>query len=194
MGALATRTPHRPLPIGLSLARVESVEGRRIVLSGADVVDGTPVLDIKPYLPYADSLPHATVPPWVEASGPSDCLHMASVDLTNQAIAQMEEIWTDVSHRSLYSHPSELQELCCQVLSRDIRSAVQRSKQPGRAHGSLGASTMGGEGCDDECKLVDQQEEPVVAYHVSLDVVDFTYHVSPDNRVIVTEAKACKQS
>ncbi|CAI5497625.1 unnamed protein product [Closterium sp. Naga37s-1] len=41
LGALATRTPHRPVPIGLSIARVERVEGRRVLLSGADLVDGT---------------------------------------------------------------------------------------------------------------------------------------------------------
>ena len=30
-----------------------------LVVSGADLMDGTPILDIKPYLPYADAHPEA---------------------------------------------------------------------------------------------------------------------------------------
>lgn len=40
MGVFATRSPHRPCPIGLSVARVLGVEGRTLVLGGADIVDG----------------------------------------------------------------------------------------------------------------------------------------------------------
>ena len=53
VGVLATRTPHRPNPIGLSLARLERVDGDAVLhLSGIDLVDGTPVLDVKPFIPY----------------------------------------------------------------------------------------------------------------------------------------------
>ena len=54
---LATRTPHRPNPVGLSLVRIESVDAtkRTVTISGADVIDGSPVLDIKPYLPPYDA-------------------------------------------------------------------------------------------------------------------------------------------
>lgn len=65
MGVLATRSPHRPCPIGLSVAKVEAVHGRMLLLSGADLVDGTPVLDIKPYLPYCDNVQGAKVPDWI---------------------------------------------------------------------------------------------------------------------------------
>ncbi|VAI32634.1 unnamed protein product [Triticum turgidum subsp. durum] len=41
MGVLATRSPHRPNPIGLSVAKVEAVDGHAILLSGVDLVDGT---------------------------------------------------------------------------------------------------------------------------------------------------------
>lgn len=54
VGILASRSPHRPNPIGLTLARIESVNQDTLILSGVDLVDGTPVLDIKPYLPEAD--------------------------------------------------------------------------------------------------------------------------------------------
>ncbi|KAK9275664.1 hypothetical protein L1049_022931 [Liquidambar formosana] len=56
MGVFATRSPHRPSPIGLTVAKVEAVEGHMVLLSGVDLVDGTPVLDVKPYLPYCDSI------------------------------------------------------------------------------------------------------------------------------------------
>lgn len=60
-GVFATRSPHRPCPIGLSLVKIEQVEERTIYFSGVDMVDGTPVLDIKPYIPQYDS-PGFTVP------------------------------------------------------------------------------------------------------------------------------------
>jgi tRNA-Thr(GGU) m(6)t(6)A37 methyltransferase TsaA len=51
-GVFATRTPHRPNAIGLSLGRLLSVDARRgvVLFQGLDLVDNTPVLDIKPYV------------------------------------------------------------------------------------------------------------------------------------------------
>lgn len=64
VGVFATRSPFRPNPIGLSsvrLLRVEETadEGQVLVVSGADLLDGTPVYDIKPYLSFSDSHPDA---------------------------------------------------------------------------------------------------------------------------------------
>lgn len=64
IGVFATRSPFRPNAIGLScvkLLRVEwqTGEGPVLVVSGADMVDGTPIFDIKPYVPYADCHPEA---------------------------------------------------------------------------------------------------------------------------------------
>ena len=58
-GTLATRTPHRPNPIGLSALRLIRVEENRIYVEGIDLLDGTPILDIKPYVPYCDAFPDA---------------------------------------------------------------------------------------------------------------------------------------
>ena len=58
-GVLATRAPHRPNPIGLSVVRLLGVRGTRLRVQGLDLLDGTPVLDLKPYLPYADAVPDA---------------------------------------------------------------------------------------------------------------------------------------
>lgn len=58
-GLFATRSPHRPNPIGLSVVRLVSVEGLVLRVRDLDLVDGSPVLDIKPYVPYADAFPDA---------------------------------------------------------------------------------------------------------------------------------------
>lgn len=59
IGVFATRSPHRPNPIGLSLVKIHKVENDAIILAGVDMVDGTPVLDLKPYLPDIESQPEA---------------------------------------------------------------------------------------------------------------------------------------
>ncbi len=56
---LATRSPHRPNPIGLSALRLLEVRGRTLRVGEVDLLDGTPVLDLKPYIPYADAFPDA---------------------------------------------------------------------------------------------------------------------------------------
>ena len=58
-GVFATRSPHRPNPIGLSLCKLLDVKGRTIRVKNPDMLDGTPILDIKPYLPHAESHPRA---------------------------------------------------------------------------------------------------------------------------------------
>ena len=58
-GVFATRSPHRPNPIGLSLCRLMEVRGRTLTVENPDMLDGTPVLDIKPYLPHAEAHPGA---------------------------------------------------------------------------------------------------------------------------------------
>ncbi len=56
-GVFATRSPHRPNPLGLTPVALLGVEGRRLILGPCDLVDGTPVFDIKPYIPAYDSFP-----------------------------------------------------------------------------------------------------------------------------------------
>ena len=59
MGAFATRSPFRPNSIGLSCVKLEQIdfkckEGPVLVVSGADLMDGTPIFDIKQYIPAAE--------------------------------------------------------------------------------------------------------------------------------------------
>jgi tRNA-Thr(GGU) m(6)t(6)A37 methyltransferase TsaA len=55
-GVFATRSPHRPNPLGLSAVRLERVDGLTLHVSDVDMLDGTPVLDIKPYVAYTDAI------------------------------------------------------------------------------------------------------------------------------------------
>src|SRR5579872_1097594 len=41
-GFFATRSPHRPNPIGLSAVGIERIEGRVVHIRGLDLLDGTP--------------------------------------------------------------------------------------------------------------------------------------------------------
>ena len=64
VGVFATRSPFRPNAIGLSCVTLEGVRhedglGDVLIVSGADLMDGTPIYDVKPYLPYADAHPEA---------------------------------------------------------------------------------------------------------------------------------------
>lgn len=67
-GLFATRAPHRPNPIGLSVVQLLQVQGLMVRIRGLDMLDGTPVLDIKPYIPYSDAIPSARAG-WVDALG-----------------------------------------------------------------------------------------------------------------------------
>lgn len=62
MGVFATRSPFRPNHLGLTNVKIEEIRQREdglmeIVVSGADMTDGTEVYDVKPYIPYADAFP-----------------------------------------------------------------------------------------------------------------------------------------
>ena len=46
-GVFSTRSPHRPNPIGMTVARLVGIEGNVLTIEGVDMIDGTPVLDIK---------------------------------------------------------------------------------------------------------------------------------------------------
>ena len=64
-GVFATRSPFRPNGLGLSCVRLLRVEDSgqgmpKLIVGGADLMDGTPIYDIKPYIPYADSIPDAS--------------------------------------------------------------------------------------------------------------------------------------
>lgn len=63
IGVFASRSMYRPSALGLSVVKLESIEvcdGRvLLIISGADMIDGTPIIDIKPYVAYSDALSNA---------------------------------------------------------------------------------------------------------------------------------------
>ena len=110
VGVFASRSSFRPNPLGLSLVRLESIDtsdGVRLWLSGADLVDGTPVLDIKPYIPFVESQPDAR---GGFVDGPPPRL---SVE------------WSDVALRQAADVPETTRRLMTEVLAQDPRPAYQ---------------------------------------------------------------------
>ena len=61
-GVLATRAPHRPNNVGLSVLKLDSVDREKLELhvKSTDLIDGTPIIDIKPYIRQYDSFPTAS--------------------------------------------------------------------------------------------------------------------------------------
>jgi len=91
-GLFSTRSPFRPNPLGLSLVRLQSVQGDTLHLQGVDLVDKTPVLDIKPYIPTYDA-PDAAhdvrVAPWVD---PPPSLSVVFEPAADAALADLAAI------------------------------------------------------------------------------------------------------
>jgi tRNA-Thr(GGU) m(6)t(6)A37 methyltransferase TsaA len=46
-GVFATRSPHRPNPLGLHRVTVREIAGTRLRVGPIEAIDGTPVVDIK---------------------------------------------------------------------------------------------------------------------------------------------------
>ncbi len=83
IGVFASRSTHRPNGIGMSVVKLERIEGTCLYVSGVDLLNGTPILDIKPYVPYADSVTAATntladaSPPLISVTWDEDSLLQA---------------------------------------------------------------------------------------------------------------------
>lgn len=119
VGVFASRSPHRPNPIGMSVVKIEGIDfsapgGIEIHLSGLDILDGTPVLDIKPYVSYADSFVDATLG-WASQSIPK-----YRVEFSSNSLISIQESGTKY-------HPN-LQALLQQMLELDPRPTSQRRR------------------------------------------------------------------
>jgi tRNA-Thr(GGU) m(6)t(6)A37 methyltransferase TsaA len=130
VGVLASRSPHRPNPIGLSVLKLDSLNlaakgGAEISVSGLDLLDGTPVLDIKPYLFYADSVPEAS------AGWASQPVVRIEVHFLAQAESDLEQLAQDVFYQNLKS-------LIIDLLSLDPRLSAQKRKFPAQSEASWG--------------------------------------------------------
>lgn len=123
MGVFATRSSFRPNPIALSAVKLERIDwnaedGPRIIVSGADLMDGTPIVDIKPYLPSADIMPDATG---------------GFTDKVTKAPLQVE-----ISPSDIEKFPPEKRTALLRILSEDPRPAYQTDAE--RVYGMRFAS------------------------------------------------------
>ena len=149
VGIFATRTPHRPNPVGFTLCKIDKIvkpkkkkhlksseQPYSIFVSGLDLVDGTPVLDIKPYVPHYDSvgypgtetsinemgLDNGIIPQWV-----SDGLEKRRpVEFSHKAIADLETIMnsSEASQLEFYGAHTGRDSSDKEALSK-IRSCVE---------------------------------------------------------------------
>ena len=118
LGVFATRSPYRPNPVALSCVRLLEVrqtenDGTVLVVSGADLMDGTPIYDIKPYIPYADAKPDAVG------------------GFTTNADDFL--LTVDFPHELLKKVPENRQKALIAVLSHDPRPSYQND--PARVYG-----------------------------------------------------------
>lgn len=112
VGILASRSPHRPNNIGLTLARVRKVEGDELHLSEVDLVDGTPILDIKPYLAVADR-------PAEYSCGWTD--HVAVTNRTCEFSEKAEQDLAGLVRAKKVADPQRMRSLIQEMLSLDPR-------------------------------------------------------------------------
>ncbi len=148
VGVLASRSPHRPNPIGMSAVKISKIERVEksakktaenkqakgagaprskkaqqihIHVQGIDLIDGTPVIDIKPYIPYADAIPGAN-------SG------WASEEIPRHPV-----LFSEASQQFLKTQaPPGLREMIIQVMEIDPRPAYMQRKSPISSQKSVG--------------------------------------------------------
>ena len=92
-GVFATRSPHRPNPLGMSVVRLERIEGLVLHIRDTDMLDGTPVLDLKPYVAYTDAHPGAGTG-WLEDAARADTSSQPA-DPVSAYLVQFEALATE---------------------------------------------------------------------------------------------------
>ncbi len=123
IGVMASRSPHRPNNIGLTLARILSCEGDELRLAEVDLVEGTPILDIKPYLAQADR-PEDFKGGWTDkiAIAPRVC------EFSEQALHNMDEL----TKAKVIEDPARLRALVHEMLALDPRPPAYLARSDAR--------------------------------------------------------------
>lgn len=128
VGVFASRSTHRPNPIGLSkvaLRHVECSDGKVLLHVGAvDLVDGTPILDIKPYIAYADSEPLAR-----SSFAQQKPMATLPVKFTPQSLRDLQNLAKDQPHLVHFER------FIREVIQQDPRPAYQRGNSQHRIYG-----------------------------------------------------------
>lgn len=124
LGVFATRSPHRPNPIGITLARIRAVDKstRTLHLHACDLVHGTPVFDVKPFVPMYDGAPDVRVPNWIE----NTITHRNVVTINPECYQYIEK---NAKHLKLFHNESnEFFIALIQTLQVEVRSKFQTKK------------------------------------------------------------------
>ena len=121
VGLMASRSPHHPNQIGLTLARVLRCEGDVLELSEIDLVDGTPVLDLKPYVASADR-PDAYMCGWVDEE---------AVDLAKpcEFDVGVEARLGELAREGVIDDAARVRALIVEMLGQDPRSPAYLNRQ-----------------------------------------------------------------
>lgn len=124
LGVFASRSTHRPNPIGLSKVKLDEIIIEKgavsLMLSEIDLVDQTPILDIKPYIAFADSEPDA---------------YSA---FAQELPVTLPVIWHPVALEKAKQHAGKLPQIFTfieEVMRQDPRPAYQKHQQHGRIYG-----------------------------------------------------------
>jgi len=148
-GVFATRSPYRPNPIGMSVLRLERIEGLTLHVLDVDMIDGTPVVDIKPYLAYTDAVADADHG-WLDEPGdrgpeqPADPGRVYQVHFSELAVVELaflrERFGIDLSARvrdALALGPSPHPYRRIRREGDAFRLAVQEWRIHFRVHGTI---------------------------------------------------------
>lgn len=131
IGVFASRSMYRPSQLGLSvvkLERLQVIEGRVIlIISGADMIDGTPIIDIKPYVAYSDSIEHA------QSGFAADAPVLLDVSMTNEAQTQFLTLINSENMAASLSSEAVISKLQQQLAAEDkdlIQALIAQDPRP----------------------------------------------------------------
>jgi tRNA (adenine37-N6)-methyltransferase len=126
MGVWATRSPHRPNFLGLSLLEVEAInlDTPAICFRGVDLLDGTPVIDLRPYHTDCDVPRSSSRSGWI-AQAPEPA---AAVTWSERALGELPEVAARTPPEMPAYAATEVRELVEALVALDPRPAHQRGQ------------------------------------------------------------------
>jgi len=133
VGCMATRSPHRPNPIGLSLVKVLGIDkkNKRLHIAALDLVNGTPVFDVKPCVPW-DIPGHYDAQPLVVPGWVSQEDSLSEVSFTEDAEISLKKLVREKILDPIYAENDgglvDAKMAITEILSQDPRAAKRRGK------------------------------------------------------------------
>jgi tRNA (Thr-GGU) A37 N-methylase len=207
LGLFATRAPHRPNSLGLSLVKIikVDVDNRTVLVSGADLVDGTPLFDLKPWGPFDcptcihNVVDHDGIVGCGKKGDRCEGFKAFVPDWVNKGLSNpyvLPVVWEDAvfekisgyieSSKSKFYGPGEVkicQAAITQILALDIRS-VHRGKGKGAQEiemtGKHATDLIGDRLRDGEIGKSQEYEVEYDAFHISFTIKNGDNDQYPD--------------